>query len=202
MLRSTALAVLIASGLAAHHPAHAGAPAGLLDVHHLSISISPDLDRGPAAAAALALVDPASVTSYLNVRNAPAGDIIGKLQPGTPLRVLGRVGNWAVISYGGGPAYVWAGYLAPAGATPGPVSAGVPISPRSTRERAFPFRARVDPRKVQTHAVVHHGPGTSEIGRLTPGQATTVMARQGGWAIIQFNDKKAFVRLDILEPIE
>ena len=47
-----------------------------------------------------AVVSLADENSYLNVRNAPSGDVIGKLYHGAPLEVWTEKGDWAFVHYG------------------------------------------------------------------------------------------------------
>lgn len=52
------------------------------------------------------------VDSYLNVRNAPNGDVIGKLHHDAPVEVWAEKDDWAFIHYGdSGTGYVSAKYL-------------------------------------------------------------------------------------------
>ena len=40
--------------------------------------------------------------SWLNVRNAPSGDVIGKLYDGATVRIMAEMDEWAFVSYGEG----------------------------------------------------------------------------------------------------
>lgn len=54
----------------------------------------------------------------LNVRSAPWGAIIGQLNAGSRVEVLGREGEWCVIQYDGNRAYVHSDYVARGDAPP------------------------------------------------------------------------------------
>ena len=58
------------------------------------------------------------VTSWLNVRTGPWGTIIGKLHDSDKVEIMAREGDWYKIRYGSGYAYVYSGYVAPAGTVP------------------------------------------------------------------------------------
>ncbi|MBQ0029176.1 MAG: SH3 domain-containing protein [Bacteroidales bacterium] len=55
-----------------------------------------------------------TVESSLNVRNAPNGDVIGKLAKGSIVEVVSASNGWAKICHHGTMSYVSSSYLAPA----------------------------------------------------------------------------------------
>lgn len=48
----------------------------------------------------------------LNVRQAPGGDVIGRLAPGEEAAVIGEEGQWLQIAYGEGLGYVSRSFMA------------------------------------------------------------------------------------------
>ncbi len=65
--------------------------------------------------------------TYLNVRSGAWGQIIGQLNHGSSVEILGKSGDWYQIKYKGKEAYVHANYITktkPAGATPSTPAAG------------------------------------------------------------------------------
>ncbi|WP_034672134.1 SH3 domain-containing protein [Ectobacillus panaciterrae] len=70
--------------------------------------------------------------SALNVRNMPSssGAVIGTLSKGTTVTIAKKFSNgWLEISYKGKSAYVYGGYIAPAGSTPTTTSPTTPTQP-------------------------------------------------------------------------
>ncbi len=57
------------------------------------------------------------VSSYLNVRNGPWGDIIGKFYGGANVQIVSKIGDWYKIKYNGSTAYVHSNYVTPGGAS-------------------------------------------------------------------------------------
>ncbi len=51
------------------------------------------------------------VSSYLNVRSGPWGDVIGKLYGGASVNIISKSGDWYKISYNGKTAYVHSNYI-------------------------------------------------------------------------------------------
>ena len=71
-----------------------------------------DTDMSELYHAKVKLNYPDKPNNYLNVRNAPDGDSIGKLHHGSPVEVWAEQDNWAFIHYGdSGSGYVNAQYL-------------------------------------------------------------------------------------------
>lgn len=63
----------------------------------------------PAAAQSGTVID--EDPNGLNVRTGPWGDIVGTLQKGTKIDIIGKEGDWYKIKYGGGEAFVYAGLV-------------------------------------------------------------------------------------------
>ena len=58
-------------------------------------------------------------SSWLNVRNAPSGDVIGRLHDGAEVRVMAEMDEWAFVGYGEGKSgYVNVMFIAPKKAIP------------------------------------------------------------------------------------
>lgn len=57
------------------------------------------------------------VSTYLNVRTGPWGDIIGKLHDGDNVQIVGKNGDWYKIKYNGSTAYIHSNYVTRGGAS-------------------------------------------------------------------------------------
>ena len=59
------------------------------------------------------------VSTRLNVRSGPWGDIVGKLYGGASVNIISKSGDWYKISYNGKTAYVHSNYVTRGGSTAG-----------------------------------------------------------------------------------
>ena len=87
----------------------------LLGVHrHIEIAdIAEESEEPEVSILYHAQVSLSDESSTLNVRNAPSGDVIGKLGHGTMVQVTDEKGDWACVRYGDGESgYVNIRYLA------------------------------------------------------------------------------------------
>jgi|GEM_PF-4646105 len=111
--------------------------------------------------------------SYLNVRNAPWGDIIGRLSRAQKVDILGREGEWFIINYKAKKAYIHSGYIAtvnkPAVAFCGYVSTG------------------------GGNLNIRSGPWGSILGTLSDGARIEVLGREGDWSKIRYNGRDAYI---------
>lgn len=57
------------------------------------------------------------VSTYLNVRSGPWGDIIGKLYGGASVKIVSKSGDWYKINYNGRTAYVHSNYVTRGGSS-------------------------------------------------------------------------------------
>jgi len=75
-----------------------------------------------------------NVSTRLNIRSSPWGDIIGKFGDGASVKIIGKSGDWYKISYNGTTAYVHSDYVSVGGASSSAKSSAVaePSSPSSS----------------------------------------------------------------------
>ncbi len=132
-----------------------------------------------------------SVSSDLNVRSGPWGDILGSLYDGDKVEVLAKDGEWLKINYKGRHAWVHKDYVNLGGGATPPATPGIP-----------PAAGRPEKKVVTCDALnVRSAPWGAIVGGLTQGQTVTVKRRQGDWSVIEYNGQEAYVYTQYLgEP--
>lgn len=139
--------------------------------------------KGPEKVIATGTV---SVSSDLNVRSGPWGDILGSLNDGDKVEVLAKDGDWLKIKYNGRSAWVHKDYVS--------LSDG-PAPPPSTPPAAPPPAAGAPKKGVVTCDAlnVRSAPWGAIIGGLTQGAEVTIKRTQGEWSVIDYDGREAYV---------
>ena len=111
--------------------------------------------------------------SYLNVRTAPWGDIIGRLKHGQKINIIAREGDWYKIKYNGRDAYIHSGYIA-------------------TKDKvAVAFCGYIN--TPDSYLNVRSGPWGGIIGKLSDCARVEVLGREGDWYKIRYNGRDAYI---------
>ena len=111
--------------------------------------------------------------SYLNVRSAPWGDIIGRLKRGQKINIIAKEGDWYKIRYNGRDAYIHSGYIA-------------------TKDKvAVAFCGYTNTPDFCLN--VRSGPWGSIIGKLSDCSRVEVLGREGDWYKIRYNGRDAYI---------
>jgi len=152
-----------------------GSIAGIDDVNR-SLNTAAVQDNGQGAAGTAetaAKTDDSGVVmcEQLNVRSAPWGEIIGKLDKGKKIDILGREGEWLKIKYNGRDAYIHSGYVSTA------------TKPSSA------FMGYINTGKLN----VRTGPWAEIIGTLSRGTKVEILGKTGDWYKIRYNGKDAVI---------
>ncbi len=121
--------------------------------------------------------------SQLNVRSAPWGTIIGKLDKGKKVDILGREGEWLKIKYNGRDAYIHSGYVSTAN-KPSSAFMGYVSAKNSLNVRASAW-----------------GDIIGHLGRNTK---VEILGKTGDWYKIRYNGKDAVVHSQYISktPVE
>lgn len=111
--------------------------------------------------------------SYLNVRTAPWGNIIGRLKHGQKINIIAREGDWYKIKYNGRDAYIHSGYIA-------------------TKDKvAVAFCGYIN--TPDSCLNVRSGPWGGIIGKLSDCARVEVLGREGDWYKIRYNGRDAYI---------
>lgn len=122
-----------------------------------------------------------SVSSSLNVRTAPWGDIIGNLKNGAKVTLVGVVGDWYKISYNGKTAYVHSAY----------------VKRQGEGSKPFPSSGRVNAKIGLNVRRVPHG---DKLGALKYNSTVTILGVVGDWYKIKWGNNEAFVHKNYITP--
>lgn len=69
---------------------------------HRHIDTDTEVEEEPMSYLYSAVVTLSDKDSWLNVRNAPSGDVIGRLYDGAPVKIMAEMDEWAFVRYGDG----------------------------------------------------------------------------------------------------
>lgn len=121
----------------------------------------------------------AYATAAVNVRSGPGTSYakLGELRKGDAVTLVGATGNWSIIKWGTGTAYVSTGYLSNSGSTGGGSS-----TTGSTMA-------------ATTTVNVRSGPGTkySILGYLVKGETVQKTGTSGNWTKVVYKNQTAYV---------
>ena len=124
----------------------------------------------------------------LNVRPQPNTNqaAIGKLAEGEAVTIVGESGNWYEIEYNNSIAYVSKDYI-----TFTPIT---PETPEITKQIAYVYNLDGGTLNVRPQ------PNTSQsaIGKLTEGEAVTIVGESGNWYEIEYNNSTGYVSKDYI----
>ena len=124
----------------------------------------------------------------LNVRPQPntSQSAIGKLSEGEAVTIVGESGNWYEIEYNNSIAYVSKDYI-----TFTPI---IPETPETTKQIGYVYNLDGGTLNVRPQ------PNTSQsaIGKLTEGEAVTIVGESGNWYEIEYNHSTAYVSKDYI----
>ena len=131
------------------------------------------IDNGSSSGTTMA------ATANVNVRSGPGTNYskLGELSKGDKVTKVGTTGNWTIINWSTGTAYVSSSYLTPSSGSSGSSSAS---------GTTMVATANVN---------VRTGPGTnySILGSLTKGTTITKVGTSGSWTKVVFNGSYAYV---------
>ncbi|MDD5985867.1 MAG: SH3 domain-containing protein, partial [Turicibacter sp.] len=124
----------------------------------------------------------------LNVRPQPntSQSAIGKLSEGEAVTIVGESGNWYEIEYNNSTGYVSKDYI-----TFTPIT---PETPEITKQIAYVYNLDGGTLNVRPQ------PNTSQsaIGKLTEGEAVTIVGESGNWYEIEYNNSTGYVSKDYI----
>ena len=124
----------------------------------------------------------------LNVRPQPntSQAAIGKLAEGEAVTIVGESGNWYEIEYNNSTGYVSKDYI-----TFTPIT---PETPEITKQIAYVYNLDGGTLNVRPQ------PNTSQsaIGKLTEGEAVTIVGESGNWYEIEYNNSTGYVSKDYI----
>lgn len=121
------------------------------------------------------------VSSTLNVRAGPWGDILGNLGPGAQITLVGQVGDWYRIEYGGKEAYVHSAYVLRQG----------------EKAKPFPRQGWVN---ASTGLNVRRVPNGDVVGKLRDQSPVEILGVVGEYYKIKWdNDNEAFVSRNYID---
>lgn len=127
-----------------------------------------------------------------NLRDAPSGEIIGRLEEGALLEEVSREPGWARVRRSG---WIWSESVSAASAAPSPTRSA-PTSPSASTDRPSPAggasapdrpAARLDgyARIGNTRAAILTAPDGDTLAVVSPDRDLEVLARQGSWARVR-----------------
>lgn len=124
-------------------------------------------------------------TGKVNVRSGPGTGykILSTVNKGDPVSTLGTVGNWTIIKWNSGTAYIFTKYLTRSGGSGGSGSGSIGVTSASGTMKA---NANVN---------VRSGPGSSysQIGWLSKGETVRRTGISGSWTQVDYYGKTAYV---------
>lgn len=119
---------------------------------------------------------------WLNVRRAPGGDILGQLEAGSKVEILGTAGDWYKIKYNGNEAFVAKRYI-DTGSFVAPSSGG---SSSSFKQ----FDGYVN---SSIGLNVRDGVWGNIVGAVPNGTKLKVVGKSGDWYEVEYKGAKRFV---------
>jgi len=114
------------------------------------------------------------VSTSLNVRSGPWGEVVGSLGPGAKITIVGQLGDWYKIEYNGKTAFVHSTYVLRDG------------EPKKSLPKAGWVNARLG-------LNVRRVPGGDIIGTLKDQQSVEILGATKDWYKIKYGDNEAFV---------
>jgi uncharacterized protein YgiM (DUF1202 family) len=134
----------------------------------VTFSPGPDIKPGER------IMGTVDVSTVLNVRSSPWGDIIGTLSPNAVVPIIGQIGDWYKIEYQGRTAYVHSAYIRRPGEGPKP----------------FPRKGWVNAAMGVNIRRVPHG---DILGTLKDQREVEILGVIGEYYKIKYGDNEAFV---------
>jgi uncharacterized protein YgiM (DUF1202 family) len=122
-----------------------------------------------------------AVSSTLNIRNKPWGDITGNLKNGAKVTITGTVGDWYKISVNGKTAYVHSAY----------------VKRQGEGAKPFPTSGKVN---AKIGLNVRRVPNGDKLGALKYNSNVTILGVIGDWYKIQWGNNEAFVHKNYITP--
>ncbi|MGL5415163.1 MAG: SH3 domain-containing protein, partial [Clostridium sp.] len=123
----------------------------------------------------------------LNVRSGASlnSNVVGTVNEGTRVQILGQAGSWYKINYNGQTAYVWANYIN--GSAPA-ISKPYSITYKGIGTGTIDF-------KGNNHTALQSGPtwNSNFVGDLQNGSSVTITGESGNWYRINYNNGSAWV---------
>ncbi|WP_100405481.1 N-acetylmuramoyl-L-alanine amidase [Bacillus solitudinis] len=144
-----------------------------------------------------------NTSNTLNVRSKPAmdGTIMGRLQLGAAVEVLGETGSWLKIKFQQGSGYVYRDYIAktsssgvPSTPTPAPTPAPTPTPPSTEKKIIAEGRVTATSLNVREKASAT----STTVGKLAKGDTVSIYEYEGKWALIKYQGKWAYTHIDYL----
>ncbi|MEH6889611.1 SH3 domain-containing protein [Bacillus sp. JJ864] len=133
----------------------------------------------------------------LNVRNSPgAGStLIGSVQKGETVTVIGKANGWAKIEYKGKEGYVSLEFIKIG------EKAGVAPQPAPTQQSSINNGPQEAGTITATSLRVRSAANTNSsiLGNLKQGEKITVLGKANGWAKIAYNGKEGYVSLEFVQ---
>ncbi|WP_272188920.1 SH3 domain-containing protein [Bacillus sp. BP-3] len=133
----------------------------------------------------------------LNVRNSPAvgSTLLGSVQKGETVTVIGKANGWAKIEYKGKEGYVSLEFIKvgeKAGVAPQPAPPQQPTINNGPQEAGTITATSLRVRSAANTS------GTI-LGNLKQGEKVTVLGKANGWAKIAYNGKEGYVSLEFVK---
>ncbi|WP_255258126.1 SH3 domain-containing protein, partial [Bacillus sp. AFS018417] len=135
----------------------------------------------------------------LNVRNSPVlgSTLLGSVQKGENVTILGKANGWAKIEYKGKEGYVSLEFIKVGEQAENPVS----------KQPATPQQPVIDNGKSEAGMItatslrVRSAANTNStvLGNLKQGEKITVLGKENGWAKIAYNGKEGYVSLEFVK---
>lgn len=126
------------------------------------------------------VVGTVDVSSTLNVRSSPWGDILGNFGPGAKVTIVGQVGDWYRVEYGGKEAFVHSAYVRRPGEGP----------------KTFPRNGWVN---APTGLNVRRVPHGDVVGNLGDQKPVEILGAVGEYYKIKWGDNEAFVSRNYID---
>ena len=142
----------------------------------------------------------------LNVRNSPGigSTLLGNVQKGENVTILGKANGWAKIEYKGKEGYVSLEFIKVGEKAEQPVS-----QQPATRQQAVIANGDHEAGTITATSLrVRSAANTTStiLGNLKQGEKVTVLGKANGWAKIAYNGKEGYVSLEFVKlegkPIE
>ncbi|MGL4874470.1 MAG: SH3 domain-containing protein, partial [Clostridium sp.] len=131
--------------------------------------------------------------SDLNVRSGPSlnSSIVGNVEEGTRVQILGQAGSWYKINYNGQTAYLWANYIngnAPVVTKPYSITKTYSKNYKEIGAGVINFEGN-------NHTAVQSGPSwnSTYLGDFENGTKVNIIGESGEWYEVQSGSKVAWV---------
>jgi hypothetical protein len=127
-----------------------------------------------------------SVSGGENLRAAPSGAVVGRLEEGTLLEEIGREPGWAHVRRRG---WIWSASVEEAAAAPASTTTATPVATAQPSPPAGPPASR--PAGFATigggGAPLLTAPDGDTLALVAPGRDLEVMSREGSWARVRLD---------------